>query len=642
MIPTTWLPRLVSLHPVPWLLVSLGVLLAVGCVDTSTMTETGDGGCTAGENRCVLVGSGYQWEHCVGGVRQTTDCGSGTCVEDKGCLMCKPQSGYCVGQDAYTCNSDGTGGTKAKTCRADQQCILGECFDFCDLPLDTRSNVGCEFWAVDLPNEYYCMSVDNGATCFTYGCAACQQFAVVVANSSSYQVKVTVEQNEAKPGETPKLKLVEQKVIERESLATFNLPMREVDCSTWSTDKTGKLRRTTDSQTCLSSTAYRIKATYPVVAYQFNPIVNQFSNGASLLIPVNGLDKEYLVMGWGVSNPVALPGKFVEGVPDYANVTIVGVKDKTKVDVTLTHPTQASKDGKIVAAKKGETLSFTLGPFDVLNLNTASALTTTVGDLTGTRVKADQPVAVFSGVQRASVPINLTTYSPSPPTPSGTYDVCCTEHFEQQMFPVSSLGKNFAITRTPIRSTSSVVEPDFYRLLATKDSTTVKTNLSEYPSFSLKAGQQADFWATGSFTLEADHEVMVAQYAVAQGFVDASSGAGGDPEFVVFPPVEQFRKDYIFLTPTTFTKDYVVIAAPTGSGATLDGTKIDDEFSTTCTMTSIGKIGNDTYRALHCPVKDGQHRIKADKPVGIMVYGYYSVGSYGYPGGADVKQINIK
>jgi hypothetical protein len=34
--------------------------------------------------------------------------------------------------------------------------------------------------------------------------------------------------------------------------------------------------------------------------------------------------------------------------------------------------------------------------------------------------------------------------------------------------------------------------------------------------------------------------------------------------------------------------------------------------------------------------------VEDNTTVGAMVYGYYGVGSYGYPGGADVKQINIE
>jgi hypothetical protein len=574
------------------------------------------------------------------------DCGSKnkTCIEKLGCLVCEPNTKYCKGQDAFKCSADGQSETKIKTCRPDQQCALGECFDFCDLPQKDRSNVGCEFWAVDLPNEYYCTSLDQGKTCLMYGCAACQQFVVAIANTSGFEVTVNVEVNEAKPGETPKLKKVATKVIKGNSLEQIELPMREVDCSEWYTDSAGKMRRKGQSKSCLSSRAFRVTSSYPVVAYQFNPIKNDFSNGASLLIPVNGLDKSYYVMGWSTANPIAMPipGQVIEGVPNFMNLTVVGTEDNTKVEVTVTHKTQASDDGKVKAAGKGETITATLNKFDVLNINTIQDFANPSGDLTGSKVTAGKPVAVFSGGARILVPgSSLDKYNPKPPEPSGEYDVCCTEHMEQQMFPISSLGKDFVATRTPIRSTS-VPEPDLYRILATKDKTVVKTNLPDFPQLLLaKKGDVANFWSTKGFTVESNEPIMLAQYAVCQGFIDVFK-VGGDPEFVIFPPVEQYRKEYLFLTPPTFTHDYVVIGVPPGTTIKLDGKEVTGEFKTLCQEYSIGKLKGKNYTSLHCPVKDGVHTIEASTPVGIMVYGYYGVGSYGYPGGADVKQINIE
>jgi hypothetical protein len=39
-------------------------------------------------------------------------------------------------------------------------------------------------------------------------------------------------------------------------------------------------------------------------------------------------------------------------------------------------------------------------------------------------------------------------------------------------------------------------------------------------------------------------------------------------------------------------------------------------------------------------MNEGVHTVSSDEPFGLTVYGYYNVGSYGYPGGSDVKIIN--
>jgi hypothetical protein len=597
--------------------------------------------CASGETRCEA----NTWETCVNGRWNMEVCPEGkSCINNVGCRTCEPGATYCDGQDIFKCSADGQSRTKVQTCASDTQCLLGTCVNVCEaLSTKDRSNVGCEFWAVDLPNEYYCQSMDQGKTCLLYGCAACLPFAVAVANVQSYPVTVAIDQNDAQPGETVKLTNVTTKTVAGNSLEVFELGMREVDCTEWAADVTGKLRRKSDSQTCVSSRAFRVKSTAPVVAYQFNPVVNDFSNGSSLLIPVNGLDTKYYVLSWSTSNPITLPipGLSMEGMPDYTYVTVVGIKEQTQVEVTVTHPTQGTKDGKIPAAKKGDTVKVTLGPFDVLNLNSFQDLFNASGDLSGSLVKADKPVAVFTGTQRAVVPGSPDAYTPKPPAPSDLSNVCCTEHNEQQMFPVSSLGKNYVVTHSAPRQKGST-EADFYRVLAVQAGTKVTTNLAEYPSMTVDAGKWADFWATKDFVLTADKPVMVAQYTVSQGFLLDWAGPGGDPDMVLFPPVEQHRKSYIFLTLKTFEKDYVILAAPVGSVVKLDGKDVNVEMNPLCPRFPAGTMNGKVYNALRCEVKDGVHTIDSTEPVGLMVYGYYNVGSYAYPGGADVRQINIE
>jgi len=250
---------------------------------------------------------------------------------------------------------------------------------------------------------------------------------------------------------------------------------------------------------------------------------------------------------------------------------------------------------------------------------------------------------VFSSGQRSMAPDDPDGYSPPAPRPAD-YDLCCTEHFEQQMFPISSLGKQFVVTRTPPRqrgTSASQWEPDFYRVLATKPGTTVTTNLPDFPTMTIaQPGQYAKLWSQQDFILESNEPIMVAQFAVAEQYL-VDYEVGGDPEFILFPPAEQHRQEYVFLTPSTFVKDYVIIAAPEGTAVSLDGTDVNVEFGL-CERYPAGTLNSKMYNALRCPVEDGPHTIIATEPVGISVYGYYSVGSYGYPGGADVRQINIQ
>lgn len=586
----------------------------IGCGPSTHGTGDGDGGSSCQIGRCDIAG----WQECRddGTYADPIMCVAGTvCVPALGCSACFPTTDYCQGSDVYHCDADGTGGTFVEACAQDEVCTGGVCVSACQVAVDERSNVGCEYWAVDLDNEYS-----------QFNDAAAEQFAVAIANASDFPVDVLIEQNNANPGQPVSLQTVATQQIAALSLSVINLPRREVDGSLAGMDE--------GPGTMLSSRAYRVRTNYPVVAYQFNPIIQSFSNGASLLIPTSGLDDRYWGLGWPTANPISI-GPSIPGIPDHSFLTIVGVTDTpVQVDVTLGGPIVGG--GGIPATMAGGTVTTTLGAFDVLNLESTGI----PGDLTGTRVVATGPVAVFSGGERGIVP-----YDVQPPPPPG-YDpanLCCTEHFEQQLFPTSALGKAFVTTRSPPRSSNTAnPEADVWRVLGTQTGTSVTTNLPPpYDTFSVGEGEYFEFWSQQDFVLEASAPVVVGQYLVSQGYIEAPT-VGGDPEFIVYPPAEQYRKDYIFLTPSTFQQDWCVIAAPVGAQIMLDGQNVSGEINPLCEQYPAGILGSDMFVAIRCELADGVHRLQSDLPVGVTVYGYYNVGSYGYAAGAELKRINIE
>jgi len=345
-----------------------------------------DSGCTS---QCTING----WRACVDGQLQAPQvCSNGqTCVDGLGCADCVPNDTYCDGNDVRQCNADGTAGAVLETCMGNQVCGGGSCVSACEQATIQRSNMGCEYFAVDLDNEYSQFNDSAG-----------EQFAVVLANPSSYTVNVTVEENEAAPGAAPQLSTVATATILPNNLTQINLPRREVDGSLQGHDE--------GSVTMLSSRAYRVTTYYPVVAYQFNPSVQDFSNGASLLIPTSGLDTSYDVVGWPTANPISI-GPSIPGIPDHSFVTIVGTS-ATPVHVTVKLGGPIVAGGGIPSAGTGGTVEADLSAFDVMNLESDGI----PGDLTGTQVQADGDVVVFTGGERAIVPGNV-----APPPPAG-YD----------------------------------------------------------------------------------------------------------------------------------------------------------------------------------------------------------------------------
>jgi len=609
--------------------------------------------------RCTADGTGYEVD---------TDCAAQSkfCIPT-GCVTCQPGTRLCQGTDIVQCNDKGTGYLPNPVLRCDiskaEICHNLACINACKLARQNRSYVGCEYWAVDLDNAVV-----------TSGSAASQQFAVVLSNPSALPAAVTVTINEANYGETAKVKTVTTRTIKPQAMELLLLPAREVDGS-----PAGKFNA--GGGTAVTPNAYRIDSTAPIIAYQFNPLSNVgvFSNDASLLVPTQALTidyanetgADYLVMGWPQTIATTSDPKTNFGTDLRAFLSVVGTRAGTEVKISLTTATIADKAGKVAAQKKGDLLSFKLEPYEVLNLETGDF----AADFTGTRISTNKPVVVFSGSEASDVPdfLDLTTRK------------CCADHLEHQLFPLSTFGKVFIALTTPPRTaalyaagatiTVKKQETEYFRVLSAGEFASVSTNLSDETSFIVDYGKYKQLKVTQDFTLTASKPIALGQFVSSQGEVGIpSSLPGGDPSFILLPPVEQFRKDYLFLTPNKYAFDFIMVAAPQGAKITLDGRELKSGCDSTkgkklcCTKSDVGKVLRPKekvethYDAYKCQLSfptikpgqtppdnlaegeqnDGVHRLVSNQPVGLVVYGFDAYVSYGYPGGTDLELINVR
>ncbi len=532
------------------------------------------------------------------------------CAPGLGCVECLPGATVCVGNEVHDCSDDGTVGGFVEMCDvgAGFVCSEGACKQACVVADDQPSNIGCEFWAVDMDQ------VD------AFNDPASAPWGVAISNGSQAQANVTIEINEAAPGDPPALAVVENFAVGPGALVPVVLPTREVDCG-------AAPNQYTAPGTCLSSRAFRITSSAPIVVYQFNVFENAYSNDASLLLPSNALGHVYRVLGWGAGHPIP-----IAGIIDRSAVTVVGTQPNTQVTVRPSWRIRGNPP--IAATQPGGEISVTLHPFDVLNLETDDATFSdpveTMADLTGTLVISNKPVAVFSGVESTAAPgyLDIPTYGG---WDSG--DTCCLDHLEDQMFPVESVGTKYVITRSPIRSTGSWHEPDVLRFVAPAEPTNVTTTLPPpYDNFTLQPGEVVTTWTQTDITVTADKPVMVAQLLISQQYVEGTYT--GDPALTTFPPVEQYRTEYIILTPGSWTTNWAVLAAEVGSSITIDGAA-----PANCVVTPAGTVDGVAYESRRCPLSEGVHQLSGDKPFGVTAYGYGSAGSYAFAGGADVKRI---
>ena len=529
---------------------------------------------------------------------------------DESDLVCEPGETQCAGEGAYNrCLPDGSGWETGLPCPEGTSCIDGACYSPCDYAENMRSSYGCMFYAMDLDQADE-MAADSSP------------YAVIVSNTDTVQTaNVSVQRKTAGTWTA-----VQTQSIAPGVLYTFRM----------ATDV-----HIEDTNVGIGA-AYRVVSDYPVVAYQFNPIdsADQWSNDASMLLPVHTLDKWYFAASW---HQLSILDNHYRSY-----VTIIGTQDATQVSITPSTNTMAGTSMPSVPAINAfETHVTSINDGDVLQI----ASNGDAGDMTGTYIEASAPIAVFGGTECSDIPYLCSWCRDAfgaPPGGSHRENTCAwCDHVEEQIFPLTTWGKTMVASRVPVRSTGGIVEAAYWRVLASEDATTI--NITARPGIAMRfappyttpavlnRGQYLEFEMAGpehdpgDAYIEADKPVLVVQYIEGQECTNLDAGGGGDPAMILMVPVEQYLDKYIFLTPNTYEVDHVIVVRPAGIDITLDGVLLTaDRFIAV-------EAGWEVARVL---VGDGFHTIEGSKPFGIIASGYSPYVSYGYPGGLSLEVIN--
>lgn len=687
--------------------------------------------CNPGQKRCSA--DGQTLEECqrlprpdlTYGYQPAGDSFDGTCITQvcevvSGAPQCRPPvclpgAQRCANPSTQqVCSS--TGAWTDVTCSSlpgfspQAECVNGVCIDECAEAARQRSYFGCEYWTTVLENGLVPAIFKGGLTGAGLGTND-SEFAFVVANNSALPTDVVVRRWSGSAEVVVKMVTVPGRndPVTR-GVAQIKVPWHHTAPPTGTMSASGRAR-----------TAYRLTTSRPVTVYQFNPLsaigrvgtcnnANQcnldasgrgqtctmgmcnyfsYSNDASLLLPSHILGTSYVGL---TMEHIAFRGTTTGAPQNFANgsLTIVSPEAGTEVTIRTTARTMASADGGVPAMAMGETRTFTLNAYEVLQIASdlpagitsgsstgnlecgdnpfADPLVCLIsgcricrvanGDLTGTVITSDKPIAVFGG---------------SACTLRGYRDTAC-DHVEEQLFPFVTWGKNFVAGRTaPLRlenntfATAANAGPDYYKIVAgCPDSACpmgTRITLSTAPAAAdvlanaggceagtslqantcrLRGGRFVEFRSKTSFTISADQPIQVAQIFAGQ---DATTGTTrpqqGDPSLVLLPPVEQWRTSYTVLTAPGTRDNYL--------GIVIDGTRVATVRvdGTVVPMANFTAIANSTFRVANVPVAVGSHTI-AVEPVpnqttlpgaGVTVYGFDSYVSYGYTGGLDLTTI---
>ncbi|TVR03207.1 MAG: hypothetical protein EA398_05480 [Deltaproteobacteria bacterium] len=546
---------------------------------------------------CGEDGNTFLTEPCEDGLT----CWAGQCQE----LACRPGSRRCASDlDTEICNEDGTGWTPGPVCNQaeGEVCSEGFCDDPCDFFSKERTYIGCSYWAVDLP-----MFADP--TDFS---RPDQRFAaVVLANLSERTTEVqVVSYGEAQPEQSTY-------TIPPNGTTTIQLPDQNI------------------SGSGSTMNSVHITTSLPVTAYQFKPLdnVGAASNDASLLLPDTSLGNEYFVVTWPSGTDLDFLGDFLPGGGSnpldtddgqFGYFTIVGTSPGTTT-VTVRFSTDTLPGPDMPAFPARSVQQFEIQQGEVLNFESASEIELIGGfipratsrDFTGTRVTSTQPIAVFAGHKQAVLGEGG--------GPDGD-QTCCADRLEQQLFPVSTWGSEYLVVKAAPRGT----EPDFYRVIAARDNTSITTNptISGVHGQTLNAGEFVEFSTPQSFELIATEPVMIGQFLTSQ----QTRGAGGigDPTFILQVPRSQFRRDYLVAVPRNYNQNWLSIVKP--------GDEIIRVNNQPVPESSFTEIANTGWRVGYVPVEAGAVRVESADVFGIYVTGYSGAVSYGYPGGLNLTE----
>jgi hypothetical protein len=601
--------------------------------------------CCAGEfngcvdNRSILACAegGMAWEtlDCLDDEGKDTLCMTSPDKPAGYCGLCIPGNRKCQDDDVILeCDQFGTGWKEVNNCKGastGQICVAGGCVALCDVNEKLNMYMGCDFWGADLDNAF----VPGGRA--GYYDAAGAQFSIVVSNPSyKYPADVKIFTNEGQALYSSLEEAFPTEPLAPGELRIYDLPRRDVD------------------GTVVAPLAYRVQASIPITAYQFNPLenVDVFSNDASLLLPSNVMGKYYFVM---------TREQTFDELRSF--LTVIAIRTgETTVSVDVTAPTlvgeNARMEEKIEHLEPGDTYQTVLKQFDVLNLESDE-----IGsDMTGSMVLANRDVVVYGGSEASNAPntnhcnkaLGVCEWDGKTPCKGNSdctskFNTCCADHLEEQLFPVKSWGTRYLASKLYPRNQ----ELDVYRIIAAEDNTKVTTVPPQTNIPVLNKGEWVDFESKENFEIIAKKPIMVGQFMASEqapdpnvnGVPQPGDAGTGDPAFILLIAVEQSRKDYVFLAPDKYEFDYVTIIVPEGAKVWFDCHEIDPALiAANCQPIDPDEFelfGTGEFATTKFLVEDGVHRIYSDEDAAVYVYGYDQYVSYGYPAGLNIKDLGL-
>jgi hypothetical protein len=353
-----------------------------------------------------------------------------------------------------------------------------------------------------------------------------------------------------------------------------------------------------------------------------NPIVvYATSNGGAtadgyLALPTPGLGTEYYAACMYddkyISFPWPLAGEFMIIAPYDGTVVTIKTTADTRLDLDAFKQGHKMGDQWTVSLRRGQCY-----------LVQSSGIEVGDQDLTGSKITSNKPIALVSGHQRCAVPVagddvdsrdHLIEMIPS-------VDKWGTQYFERSFY-----GRNLC--------------GDLVRLISAEDGNVISINGNQ--TISLGAGEVAErplTIGTEVYTSLTNKKFLAVEYLYSE--LHNGDIFHIDPAMIVLTPQNQFQKKIILRTivnpadPQSGNFENLITVVCRADS--IDNILLNGEKITTKTVgpKAIFLNTNPQMAARYARLGSGAKTIIAtsNEPMGIYLYGYTTVESYGFPAG---------
>lgn len=586
-------------------------------------------------DRCDASGAGYVRGAC----EAAHICRAGQCVP----FTCAPARAVCVGPDnVAVCAQDGLSVEAPSACEPGKRCQAGRCVDPCEQAARESSYIGCAYTAIELENVYRANpeSQDHPFALVMANPDPLRALSVWVSDAEGAPAPLIAEIALAPPAayrqappataRTALLRAGGDLALGREPDGSFRLPPEAAAVLLMAPPDGGGLIG-----------PLRVRSDQPVVAYQFSPYCCNFSatNDASLLLPDATLGQRYRALSYPAMQFAGAPG--VSVVTPY--LTLVAGAQAAQVSFTSkAAPLVVEGDASRAPALTGE---LTMAPYERVTLRVPASLVyapQAQADLSGALISSDVPISAFVGHPCTNAP----------------QDQRACDHLEEQLLPAETLGQRYLLQHVRRRNLNlESQERVYWRLVADEDARITfspplrelaiglpsnratpdcRALMDEAGVLSLAQGHVCEFGAQEALSLESDAPLVVGGVLSGQESTklrDYGSQAG-DPALFLAPPVEQYRRDYSFVTPPTFRRTYASIAIPAGEPLALGRRQV---LASEKLERQLIEAGDGRWEVYQLALGPGLHQLSASAPFGLIVYAYDDYVSYAFPGGLDLR-----